>query len=177
MINRRPEGSNYSLAVVASFGSVYSWSVSEKSFLQSAHLNLRYILPSFGWRSPCLHSVGVARYAALIQAKSPANCDAHLAESIFQTRSKTAKLHFSLQGDFFWMYFLYSTSFLAHHFCFASFNPANSFSIFLYVFMDWFVGFTTNRKAGKADIYIMRLRASPNYGWVVWTQWYEAFYI
>ena len=35
----------------------------------------------------CLHSVAVARYAALIQAKSPANCDAHLAESIFQTRS------------------------------------------------------------------------------------------
>ena len=35
----------------------------------------------------CLHSVDVARYAALIQAKSPANCDAHLAESIFQTRS------------------------------------------------------------------------------------------
>ena len=36
----------------------------------------------------CLHSVTVARYAALIQAKSPANCDAHLAESIFQTRSR-----------------------------------------------------------------------------------------
>ena len=36
----------------------------------------------------CLHSVAVARYAALIQAKSPANCDAHLAESIFQTRSR-----------------------------------------------------------------------------------------
>ncbi|RHT62157.1 hypothetical protein DW748_12945 [Ruminococcus sp. AM28-41] len=35
----------------------------------------------------CPHSVGVARYAALIQAKSPTNCDAHLAESIFQTRS------------------------------------------------------------------------------------------
>ena len=35
----------------------------------------------------CLHSVAVARYAALSQAKSPANCDAHLAESIFQTRS------------------------------------------------------------------------------------------
>ena len=35
----------------------------------------------------CLHSVDVARYAALIQAKSPANCNAHLAESIFQTRS------------------------------------------------------------------------------------------
>ena len=32
-----------------------------------------------------LHSV---RYAALIQAKSPTNCDAHLAESIFRTRSK-----------------------------------------------------------------------------------------
>ena len=35
----------------------------------------------------CLHSVDVARYAALIQAKSPVNCNAHLAESIFQTRS------------------------------------------------------------------------------------------
>ena len=35
----------------------------------------------------CLHSVAVARYASLIQAKSPANCEAHLAESIFQTRS------------------------------------------------------------------------------------------
>ena len=39
----------------------------------------------------CLHSVAVARYAAFIQAKSPANCDAHLAESIFQTRSKERK--------------------------------------------------------------------------------------
>ena len=34
-----------------------------------------------------LHSVDVARYAALIQATSPTNCDAHLAESLFQTRS------------------------------------------------------------------------------------------
>ncbi|RHN15588.1 hypothetical protein DWZ29_04480 [Anaerobutyricum hallii] len=36
----------------------------------------------------CLHSVAVARYAALIQAKSPTNCNAHLTESIFQTRSR-----------------------------------------------------------------------------------------
>ena len=36
----------------------------------------------------CLHSVAVACYAALIQAKSPANCYAHLAENIFQTRSR-----------------------------------------------------------------------------------------
>ena len=36
----------------------------------------------------CLHSVDVARYAALIQVKSPTNCNAHLAESIFQTRSR-----------------------------------------------------------------------------------------
>ena len=36
----------------------------------------------------CLHSVDVARYAALIQAKSPVNCNAHLTESIFQTRSR-----------------------------------------------------------------------------------------
>ncbi|MFR8222648.1 MAG: DUF6783 domain-containing protein [Blautia faecis] len=34
------------------------------------------------------NSVAVARYGALIRAKSPTNCDAHLAESIFQTRSR-----------------------------------------------------------------------------------------
>ena len=31
--------------------------------------------------------VAVARYGALIRAKYPTNCDAHLAESLFQTRS------------------------------------------------------------------------------------------
>ncbi|WP_334290882.1 DUF6783 domain-containing protein [Anaerobutyricum hallii] len=47
----------------------------------------------------CLHSVAVARYAALIQAKSPANCDVHLAESIFQTRSRHAveKIHVKIK--------------------------------------------------------------------------------
>ena len=35
----------------------------------------------------CPNSVAVARYGALIRAKSPTNCDAHLAESLFQTRS------------------------------------------------------------------------------------------
>ena len=35
-----------------------------------------------------LRSVDVARYAALIQEKSPTNCDAHLVESLFQTRSR-----------------------------------------------------------------------------------------
>ena len=40
----------------------------------------------------CLHSVDVARYDALIQAKSPTNCNAHLAERIIQTFfSKTEK--------------------------------------------------------------------------------------
>ena len=34
-----------------------------------------------------LHSVDVARYAALIQAKSPTNCGIQLTESIFQTHS------------------------------------------------------------------------------------------
>ena len=37
------------------------------------------------------NSVAVARYGALIRTKSPTNCDAHLAESLFQTRSKTKK--------------------------------------------------------------------------------------
>ena len=41
------------------------------------------------------NSVDVARYAAFIWHKSPTNCDAHLAESIFQTRSriKLARLY------------------------------------------------------------------------------------
>ncbi|WP_334298128.1 DUF6783 domain-containing protein [Blautia wexlerae] len=38
----------------------------------------------------CPNSVAVARYDALIRAKSPTNCDIHLAESIFQTRSSMA---------------------------------------------------------------------------------------
>ena len=50
----------------------------------------------------CLHSVDVARYAALIQAKSPTNCNAHLTESIFQTRSNGSKLKYGYR-DFEWL--------------------------------------------------------------------------
>ena len=35
----------------------------------------------------CPNSIAVVRYGALIRAKSPTNRDAHLAESLFQTRS------------------------------------------------------------------------------------------
>ena len=35
----------------------------------------------------CPNSVAVARYGAFIRTKSSTNCDAHLAESLFQTRS------------------------------------------------------------------------------------------
>ena len=45
------------------------------------------------------NSVAVARYGALIRAKSPTNCDAHLAESLFQTRSKV-KFYFLLFKTF-----------------------------------------------------------------------------
>ncbi|MEQ2840289.1 DUF6783 domain-containing protein [Blautia fusiformis] len=45
------------------------------------------------------NSVAVARYGALIREKSPTNCDAHLAESLFQTRSSTL-------GNFLRVYFL-----------------------------------------------------------------------
>ena len=37
------------------------------------------------------HSVNVAHYASLIRTKSPTNCDAHLTESNFQTRSSISK--------------------------------------------------------------------------------------
>ena len=36
----------------------------------------------------CPNSVAVARYGAFIRTKFPTNCDAHLAESLFQTRSR-----------------------------------------------------------------------------------------
>ncbi|MFQ7508367.1 DUF6783 domain-containing protein [Anaerobutyricum hallii] len=41
----------------------------------------------------CLNEneVDVASYAALIRTKSPTNYDTHLAESLFQTRSKFCK--------------------------------------------------------------------------------------
>ncbi|RGF74486.1 hypothetical protein DWZ38_08910 [Ruminococcus sp. AF31-8BH] len=40
----------------------------------------------------CPNSVAVARYGAFIRTKSPTNCDAHLAESLFQTRSKMPRM-------------------------------------------------------------------------------------
>ncbi|MFQ7021067.1 MAG: DUF6783 domain-containing protein [Blautia faecis] len=40
----------------------------------------------------------VARYDALIRAKSPTNCDAHLAESLFQTRSSAETMGFISGG-------------------------------------------------------------------------------
>ncbi|WP_147644455.1 DUF6783 domain-containing protein [[Ruminococcus] lactaris] len=43
-----------------------------------------------------LHSVDIARYAALIQTKSPINCDIYLAESIFQTHSSEQSLFLCL---------------------------------------------------------------------------------
>ena len=46
----------------------------------------------------CPNSIAVVRYGALIRAKSPTNCDAHLAESLFQTRSKSEKRKISF-GD------------------------------------------------------------------------------
>ncbi|MFR2213050.1 MAG: DUF6783 domain-containing protein [Ruminococcus sp.] len=45
------------------------------------------------------NSVAVARYGALIRAKSPTNCDAHLAESIFQTRSRPRYARLFLCGE------------------------------------------------------------------------------
>ncbi|WP_319017235.1 DUF6783 domain-containing protein [Blautia faecis] len=43
----------------------------------------------------CPNSVVVARYDALLQTKSPTNCDAHLAESLFQTRSRACLKKYS----------------------------------------------------------------------------------
>ena len=47
------------------------------------------------------NSVAVARYGALIRAKSPTNCDAHLAESLFQTRSNRYAYASCFSGNIF----------------------------------------------------------------------------
>ena len=47
----------------------------------------------------CPNSVAVARYGALIRTKSPTNCDAHLAESLFQTRSRKLMQSEKIQFD------------------------------------------------------------------------------
>ena len=60
----------------------------------------------------CLHSVDVARYAALIQAKSPTNCGIHLAESNFQTRSRDSDCNLLLTRKF-----LLSDAFRIYPFC------------------------------------------------------------
>ena len=57
-------------------------SVFEKSFPQSA----RPLCSIF-----CPNSVAVARYGAFIRTKSSTNCDARLAESFFQIRSRWMK--------------------------------------------------------------------------------------
>ncbi|MFR0752278.1 MAG: DUF6783 domain-containing protein, partial [Ruminococcus sp.] len=58
-------------------------SMSSRACLKKHSCNLH--APLCGIFHP--NSVVVARYDALIRAKSPTNCDAHLAESLFQTRS------------------------------------------------------------------------------------------
>ncbi|WP_334300122.1 DUF6783 domain-containing protein [Blautia sp.] len=71
-----------------------------------------------------LHSVDVARYAALIQEKSPTNCDAHLAESLFQTRSRM----FYLRRSHILTTYLTSPIF----FLYSSLISRNSFSPLIY---------------------------------------------
>ena len=73
-------------------GSVYT---KARACLKNHSRNLR--APLCGIFHP--NSVAVARYGARIRAKSPTNCDAHLAENLFQTRSKV-KFYFLLFKTF-----------------------------------------------------------------------------
>ncbi len=81
--------------------SAIAWSVFEKTFLQTRS---RACLKnhSRNLHAPlcgifCPNSVAVARYGAFIWTKSPTNCDAHLAESLFQTRSGTGSFQFTMK--------------------------------------------------------------------------------
>ena len=57
------------------------------------------------------NSVAVARYGALIRAKYTTNCDAHLTESLFQTRSKAdilqGKIHCNISITVLFMHFFF----------------------------------------------------------------------
>ena len=59
----------------------FPWQKRARACLKNHSCNLH--APLCGIFHP--NSVVVARYDALIRAKSPTNCDAHLAESLFQT--------------------------------------------------------------------------------------------
>ena len=54
-------------------------------YFQAPEPDEEYTLTLCGIFRP--NSVAVARYGALIRAKSPTSCDAHFAEILFQTRS------------------------------------------------------------------------------------------
>ena len=62
----------------------YPLSTADKYF-QAPEPAEEYTLTLCGIFRP--NSVAVARYGALIRAKSPTSCDAHFAEILFQTRS------------------------------------------------------------------------------------------
>ncbi|WP_416390542.1 DUF6783 domain-containing protein [[Clostridium] symbiosum] len=55
------------------------------------------------------NSLAVAHYAALIRTKSPTNCDVHLTESNFQTRSR-AKADWRQSGPVPWRRFINGSS-------------------------------------------------------------------
>ena len=71
-------------AFLASIKKTFPQSARSRACLKNHSRNLH--APLCGRFHP--NSFAVARYGALIQTKSPTNCDAHLAESLFQTRSR-----------------------------------------------------------------------------------------
>ena len=100
---RRHRQQIYSLSPLATRESIREriYYIQRRKFLQdifSVFLDILYARACLKNYSRNLHallcgrfhpnSVAVARYGALIRAKSPTNCDAHLAESLFQTRSR-----------------------------------------------------------------------------------------
>ena len=70
------------------FCTIFNFQTRSRACLKNHFRNLH--APLCGIFHP--NSVAVARYGALIRAKYPTNCDAHLAESLFQTRSRENEL-------------------------------------------------------------------------------------
>ena len=69
------------------FCTIFNFQTRSRACLKNHSRNLN--APLCGIFHP--NSVAVAHYGALIRAKYPTNCDAHLAESLFQTRSNLSQ--------------------------------------------------------------------------------------
>lgn len=137
-----------------------------KIISQSTPPTLQYILPVVG----CV----VARCSTLILAKSPANCGAHLAESLFQTLSGMYQKTFSQSAHLtLWYIFLnlaaiFATATSSH----PGQSPTNCDVHLVESFFNMLWKYRKNRKSIKHNKLL--LQKQKNFGIILYNL--EAFY-